>query len=133
MGADAAQFASVNDHTASAPDEDLLGGGGSFEGEQAGGEEITEFESSFPSVDTQNIVSSATDILNPNMLIHFYSKSVRAVQLLGLMRLSSLPNHPTEVILNQKRNQNPFGKIISTCPLGSGISEQDMQAVERAP
>lgn len=58
LGDDAAQFASTGDNAATLEDgdDDLLGGG-SYGGGQAGGEDVTEFESSFPAVDTQNQVS----------------------------------------------------------------------------
>lgn len=59
LGEDAAQFAAAGDNTATVEDgdDDLLGGGGgSYGGAPAGGEEITEFESSFPAMDTQNQV-----------------------------------------------------------------------------
>ena len=57
LGDDAAQFASANDNAATVEDgdDDLLGGG-SYSGGNAGGEEITEFESSFPAMDTRNQV-----------------------------------------------------------------------------
>ena len=45
-------------------DDDLLGGGGDFDGAAAGGEEITEFESSFPAVDTRNNVSRIRRLRN---------------------------------------------------------------------
>ena len=50
LGDDANQFASGNDGSAFVQDgdDDLLGGGG--------GEEVTEFESSFPAIDTRNEV-----------------------------------------------------------------------------
>ncbi|KAG8531382.1 uncharacterized protein KY384_003011 [Bacidia gigantensis] len=56
LGDDAAQFTTAGDKTATIQDDedDLLGGGGVSDGFQGGGEEITEFESSFPSVDTKN-------------------------------------------------------------------------------
>ena len=60
LGDDAALFASSGDNAATVEDggdNDLLGGGDSYNGGNVGGEEITEFESSFPSVDTQNQVS----------------------------------------------------------------------------
>lgn len=52
MGDDAEQFATGDDGAAFVEDgdDDLLGGGG--------GEEVTEFESSFPAIDTQNEVCS---------------------------------------------------------------------------
>lgn len=58
LGEDAAIFANPGDNTATVQDgdDDLLGGGDYNEG-QAGGQEITEFESSFPAVDTSNDVS----------------------------------------------------------------------------
>lgn len=58
LGDDAAQFASTGDNAATLEDgdDDLLGGG-SYGGGQARGEDVTEFESSFPAVDTQNQVS----------------------------------------------------------------------------
>ncbi|KAM0800917.1 clathrin light chain [Usnea florida] len=56
LGDDAAQFASSGDNAATVEEEedDLLGGGGSYGGGNVGKEEITEFESSFPPMDTQN-------------------------------------------------------------------------------
>ena len=66
LGEDAAQFASAGDNAATVEeaDDDLLGGGGdSYGGAQAGGEEITEFESSFPAMDTQNQVSRYLDFV----------------------------------------------------------------------
>ena len=58
LGDDAAQFTTANDKSATveADDDDLLGGGQSYNGAQAGAEEITDFESSFPAVDTRNDV-----------------------------------------------------------------------------
>lgn len=51
LGEDADQFATGNDSTAFVDaGDDLLGGGGD-------NEEVTEFESSFPAIDTQNEVS----------------------------------------------------------------------------
>ncbi|KAK0127346.1 hypothetical protein ONS96_006895 [Cadophora gregata f. sp. sojae] len=52
LGDDADQFATGNDNSAFVEDgeDDLLGGGGA----SGGNEEVTEFESSFPSIDTQN-------------------------------------------------------------------------------
>lgn len=53
MGSDADQFTTGNDNAAfveDGDDDDLLGGGG-------GNEEVTEFESSFPAIDTSNEVS----------------------------------------------------------------------------
>lgn len=54
MGDDADQFATGNDNSAYVEDgdDDLLGGGGG----SGGNEEVTEFESSFPAIDTQNEV-----------------------------------------------------------------------------
>lgn len=59
LGDDAAQFASAGDNAATIEDgdDDLLGGGGSYDGGHARSEEITEFESSFPAMDTRNEVS----------------------------------------------------------------------------
>lgn len=60
LGDDASQFASAGDNSATVQDGndgDLLGGGESYDGGNQGGEEITEFESSFPAVDTRNEVS----------------------------------------------------------------------------
>ncbi|KAI4166991.1 MAG: hypothetical protein LQ343_007575 [Gyalolechia ehrenbergii] len=56
LGDDADQFASANNNvsTVEEGDDDLLGGGGNYDGGQAGGEEISEFESSFPAMDTRN-------------------------------------------------------------------------------
>lgn len=60
LGDDAALFAGPGDTVASSTivedgEEDLLGGGESYNG-HAGREEVTEFESSFPSIDTRNEV-----------------------------------------------------------------------------
>lgn len=54
LGDDADQFATGNDNSAYVEDgdDDLLGGGGG----SGGNEEVTEFESSFPAIDTQNEV-----------------------------------------------------------------------------
>lgn len=51
LGDDANQFATGHDNAAFVEDgdDDLLGGGG-------GGEEVTEFESSFPAIDSRNEV-----------------------------------------------------------------------------
>lgn len=53
LGDDANQFSSGNDNAAFVEDgdDDLLGGGGG-----GADEEVTEFESSFPAIDTQNEV-----------------------------------------------------------------------------
>lgn len=61
LGDDAAQFASANDNAAAATvedgDDDLLGGGGgSYNDAQADGDDIGQFESSFPAVDSRNEV-----------------------------------------------------------------------------
>jgi len=60
LGDDASQFASTNDHPATATvedgDDDLLGDGGSYNDAQAGGDDIGQFESSFPAVDNRNEV-----------------------------------------------------------------------------
>ena len=73
LGDDAAQFASANDNAATVEDgdDDLLGEGGSYMGGNVGGEEITEFESSFPAMDMRNQVR-----LNPwAPLVHFKLRS----------------------------------------------------------
>ncbi|MCJ1374199.1 hypothetical protein MMC20_005431 [Loxospora ochrophaea] len=59
LGDDANQFAGPGDSSNLSAnfmdgDDDLLGGGNSYSGGQAGGEEVTEFESSFPAIDTRN-------------------------------------------------------------------------------
>ena len=53
LGDDANQFSTGNDNAAFVEDgdDDLLGGGG------GGNEEVTEFESSFPAIDSRNEVS----------------------------------------------------------------------------
>ncbi|CAL3970760.1 hypothetical protein PZA11_007194 [Diplocarpon coronariae] len=53
LGDDANQFATGNDNSAFVEDgeDDLLGGGGGYSG---GNEHVTEFESSFPAIDTSN-------------------------------------------------------------------------------
>ena len=64
LGDDAALFASSNDNAATVQDgnDDLLGGGESYNGAQHDGEEITEFKSSYPAVDTHNDVSWPADL-----------------------------------------------------------------------
>lgn len=54
LGDDANQFSTGNDHAAFVEDDDndLLGGGGGMD------EEVTEFESSFPAIDSRNEVCS---------------------------------------------------------------------------
>ncbi|KAI4250578.1 MAG: hypothetical protein L6R40_000178 [Gallowayella cf. fulva] len=56
LGDDADLFSTSNDNAATVEDgdDDLLGGGDSYGGDQGGGEEISEFESSFPAMDTRN-------------------------------------------------------------------------------
>ncbi|TVY64308.1 hypothetical protein LSUE1_G007004 [Lachnellula suecica] len=60
LGDDADQFATGNDNAAFVEDgdEDLLGGGGS-------NEEVTEFESSFPAIDTRNEPQAAASPTRP--------------------------------------------------------------------
>ena len=57
LGDDAAQFASVGDNAALRDDEDDLLGGGDYSGGHDRGEDVTEFESSFPAIDTRNEAS----------------------------------------------------------------------------
>jgi hypothetical protein len=60
LGDDADQFASENDKLATVEDgEDDLLGGGFDSNANAGGEEMSGFESSFPAIDTSNEVSNA--------------------------------------------------------------------------
>ncbi|KAL8801964.1 MAG: hypothetical protein Q9200_006756 [Gallowayella weberi] len=56
LGDDANLFSTANDNAATVQDgdDDLLGADGSYSGGQGGGEEISEFESSFPAMDTRN-------------------------------------------------------------------------------
>ncbi|MCJ1410649.1 hypothetical protein MMC19_004735 [Ptychographa xylographoides] len=59
LGDDAAQFAGPSDNVGASAtiedgEEDLLGGDESYGAGHTGGEEIIEFESSFPSIDTRN-------------------------------------------------------------------------------
>ncbi|KAI4226572.1 MAG: hypothetical protein L6R36_003057 [Xanthoria steineri] len=56
LGDDANLFSTSNDNAATVEDgdDDLLGGSDSHGGGQGGGEEISEFESSFPAMDTRN-------------------------------------------------------------------------------
>jgi hypothetical protein len=56
LGDDADQFATGDDNAAflDGGDDDLLGGSG----HEGGNDEVTEFESSFPAIDTQNEVYS---------------------------------------------------------------------------
>ena len=58
LGDDAKLFSTSNDNSATVEDgdDDLLGGSDNYGG-QGGGEEISEFESSFPAMDTRNEVS----------------------------------------------------------------------------
>lgn len=63
LGDDAAQFASSGDNphgaaTVEDGDDDLLGGGDIYGGGNAGEEQVDEFESSFPALDTNNSVRS---------------------------------------------------------------------------
>ncbi|KAL9039274.1 MAG: hypothetical protein Q9214_004943, partial [Letrouitia sp. 1 TL-2023] len=64
LGDDAAQFASPHDNAPTVEDDndDLLGGDGNYDMPAAGNEEVTEFESSFPAVDTQNNVRQTLTI-----------------------------------------------------------------------
>ena len=59
LGDDANQFSTGHDNAAFVEDgdDDLLGGGG------GGNEEVTEFESSFPAIDTRNEVCPITSLL----------------------------------------------------------------------
>ncbi|KAL9104611.1 MAG: hypothetical protein Q9163_000476 [Psora crenata] len=56
LGEDAAQFATAGDNAATVHDgdDDLLGGDGGYDGTGAGERDMTEFQSSFPTVDTRN-------------------------------------------------------------------------------
>ncbi|KAL8920820.1 MAG: hypothetical protein Q9172_004326 [Xanthocarpia lactea] len=56
LGDDANLFSTANDNSATVEDgdDDLLGGGDSYEGGHQGRNEINEFESSFPAMDTRN-------------------------------------------------------------------------------
>ena len=75
LGEDAAQFASAGDNAAAVEDgeDDLLGGGGgSYGGAHAGGEEITEFESSFPAMDSQNQVSLVSRLYPVSLRVASY-------------------------------------------------------------
>lgn len=80
LGDDAAQFATPGDtHGASATledgENDLLGSLDSFDGGQGGSDETTEFESSFPAIDTRNNVRfhhSATLPHQGKLLILFF-------------------------------------------------------------
>lgn len=69
LGDDANQFATGNENTVTVEDgdDDLLGGG-----EGSGGAEVTEFESSFPAIDTQNEVRGfqITDIIELHFWFH---------------------------------------------------------------
>lgn len=60
LGDDANRFASANDNAATVEDgdadDDLLGGEGTYNDAGAAGEDLTNFESSFPPVDTRNEV-----------------------------------------------------------------------------
>lgn len=61
LGDDAAQFSSPGDNfhgsaTVEDGDDDLLGGGDDYHGGNQGGEQVTEFESSFPALDSDNSV-----------------------------------------------------------------------------
>lgn len=59
LGDDANLFSTSNDNSATVEDgdDDLLGGSDNYGGGQGGGEEISEFESSFPAMDTRNEVN----------------------------------------------------------------------------
>ena len=60
LGDDASQFATPGDKAATIEDDDdLLAGGESSQSFPAAGDDMGEFESSFPAVDTQNDVCSS--------------------------------------------------------------------------
>ena len=93
MGDDAAQFASADDNAATVEDgdDDLLGGGGSYGGAHTGTEEITEFESSFPAMDTRNEVSTTVGRLRT-----VANRTIQNVGPGGTITGSSLPFQPAQ-------------------------------------
>ncbi|MCJ1261928.1 hypothetical protein MMC22_001797 [Lobaria immixta] len=78
LGDDAAQFTSPNDNVASAKVEDsgevdLLGDEGDYNGGHTGGQDFTQFESAFPTIDTRNegvapggTITGSDSITQPN-------------------------------------------------------------------
>lgn len=98
LGDDAAQFASAGDKAATIEDgdDDLLGGGGSYGGGHAGGEEITEFESSFPAMDTRNEVSLVVGRLQwtLNSAADYFIQSVGPGGTITGSNLPFQPAHP---------------------------------------
>jgi len=111
LGEDAAQFSSARDNSATIKDgdDDLLGGGDSYGGGHPGGEETTEFESSFPAVDTQNQVRSDRSVRDGSLIDMYFSKLDLAEQLLAPVFHSSHHSHPTVATQRQKRSQSLFG------------------------
>ena len=65
LGDDADQFSSSNDIDAFGGDNDLLGG----DGGAPAGEEVTEFESSFPEISTQNEVRFSQAHVEMNIML----------------------------------------------------------------
>lgn len=99
LGDDAAQFSSANDNSATVEDgdDDLLGDGGDYDGGQGGGEEISEFESSFPPMDSQNEVSYCRNRAKGPYLANF----IRTASWSGWhdYRLKSSISTPTTIII----------------------------------
>lgn len=70
----------------------MLGGGGSYGGGNGGGEEITQFESSFPAMDTRNEVS-----LNIVCLLSFAADGfIQNIGPGGTITGSNLPFQPAQ-------------------------------------
>lgn len=120
LGDDAAQFASVDDNAATVEDgeDDLLGGGGSYGGGHAGGEEITEFESSFPAMDTRNQVSLSVGRFiqtSNSRLMDLFRISVLGAQSPAqafLFNQLNLSHHTVDLEHQQKKRQSLYGKLI---------------------
>ena len=114
LGDDAALFASSNDNTATLQDgaDDLLGGEGGYNEANQGKEEITEFESSYPAVNTQNNVSWSLRLYWPAQ--HKTDLDLCRTWPLGVpsqaqMFHSSHSSPRMEALALSKKNQNRFG------------------------
>ena len=96
LGDDAAQFASAGDNAATVEDgdDDLLGGE-IYGGGHAGGEEITEFESSYPAMNTRNEVNLIVGLLQW-ISKSAANQSIQNVGPGGTITGSSLPFQPAQ-------------------------------------
>ncbi|KAL8945644.1 MAG: hypothetical protein Q9222_007847, partial [Ikaeria aurantiellina] len=95
LGDDADLFSSGNDQSATVQDgdDDLLGGGNDYSGAQGEGEEISQFESSFPEMDTRNEVSTTTIM---GVVKSSYSHNEQQMGPGGTITGSNLPYQPSQ-------------------------------------